>query len=322
MCKGSSIAFILILMLIATASSAQEGRGFNQLEIHPDALHYLVVGDWGQGNKRQRQVAAQMAKVSEKVGVHFIISTGDNFYPSGVTSERDTLWKYLFEDVYDAPPLNVAWYPVLGNHDYGGNADAQILYSRRSERWKMPSRFYRRLIPLKEDTLSKVMFLFIDTTPLIPSSYGRGLAVAGQDTTSQLLWITKMLEDVLVNVRWTFVVGHHPIYTAGERRDNVETTEIRRILQPLFARGRVAGYLSGHEHNLQHLTGTNGLHQFVSGAGSEARLVKPWIRRHFARADTGFMLFSVLKSKTIVQVINRKGRVLYRYRILPSATTE
>jgi tartrate-resistant acid phosphatase type 5 len=113
------------------------------------------------------------------------------------------------------------------------------------------------------------------------------------------------------------VIGHHPVYTAGERSNNPETALIRSVLQPLFDRYNVTAYLSGHEHNLQHLRGSEGLHQFVSGAGSESRLTNPFVPRRFARAAPGFMLVSVLKSQVIVQFISRSGRVLYRYRILP-----
>lgn len=297
---------------------AQEGRGSNAIEIHPDALHFLVVGDWGQGNKRQRDVAAQMAAISEKVGVDFIITTGDNFYPSGVTSEHDSLWRSVFEKVYDAPSLQVPWYPVLGNHDYGGDPDAQVRYAEKSKRWKMPSRFYHTAVPLQDDPTRKVMFVFIDTTPLIPSNYGgSGLAVNGQDTTAQLSWIKNTLSNVSADVRWTFVIGHHPVYTAGERRDNLETFELRRVLEPLFERYDISAYLSGHEHNLQHLTGADGLQQFISGAGSEARRIKPFAPRRFARAASGFILFSVQETKAVVQIINRQGKVLYRYRISP-----
>jgi tartrate-resistant acid phosphatase type 5 len=308
---------LLIVLLTTPSLYAQEGRGKDRIEVYPEALHYLVVGDWGQGTRRQREVAVQMAKVSEQVGVDFIVTTGDNFYPSGVSSTRDSLWKTAFEDVYAASSLKVPWYPVLGNHDYGGDPDAQVMYSKVSDRWKMPSRYYRMIFPLKNDTTSSLMLLFIDTTPLIPGYYGHGLAVDGYDTTAQIKWIGKMLEDLPSHVKWTFVIGHHPIYTAGERRDNVETEEIRRILKPLFERSGITGYLAGHEHNLQHLVDANGVHQFVSGGGSEARLIKPFVPRRFARAASGFILFSVLKNKVVAQVINRRGRVLYRYAFVP-----
>ena len=311
-----AVRLSIILVFSGSVLSAQEPRRQIRLQHYPEALNYLVIGDWGLGNSRQREVAAQMARVAQQVDVDFIITTGDNFYPSGVTSERDTLWKTAFEDVYDSPSLHVPWYPVLGNHDYGTNPDAQIRYTDVSDRWEMPSRYYKKIFPVPKDSTTKVMFLFIDTAPLIPGNYEKNLAVNGNDTTAQLSWIKKSLSEVPSDVKWIYVVGHHPVYTAGERSGTSETRYTRSVLQPLFSRYTVDAYLSGHEHNLQVLRGSDGLHQFISGGGFDTRLVNPFVRRFFAKSAFGFMLFSVLKDKTLVQIINRKGRVLYRYEIL------
>lgn len=72
-----------------------------------------------------------------------MISTGDNFYESGVDSISDDKWQTTFEAIYDAPALQVPWYAVLGNHDYGGSAQAQIDYSKKSRRWTMPDRYFQ-----------------------------------------------------------------------------------------------------------------------------------------------------------------------------------
>ena len=304
--------FTIVLSIVVLILFSYDTCGQLRLKQYPDALNYLVIGDWGLGNARQREVAAQMAKVAQQVDAKFVITTGDNFYPSGVTSEQDTLWKTVFEEVYDSRSLQVPWYPVLGNHDYGTNPDAQVKYTDVSDRWEMPSRYYSKVFSLPKDTTEKIMFLFIDTAPLIPRNYGKNLSVDGSDTTAQLKWIKKSLASVPPGVKWTFVVGHHPVYTAGERSGSSETEYTRSVLLPLFSRYKVDAYLSGHEHNLQILR-RGGLNQFISGGGSDTRLINPFARRYFAKSAFGFMLFSVRKDKTIVQIINRKGRVLYRY---------
>ena len=43
-----------------------------------------------------------MGKTATEIKSQFTIATGDNFYPSGVISEWDPLWKYSFEDIYTA----------------------------------------------------------------------------------------------------------------------------------------------------------------------------------------------------------------------------
>ena len=66
------------------------------------------------------------------MGTQFIISTGDNFYESGVDSVENSQWKTSYENVYSGKGLQKNWCVVLGNHDYSGNSNAQITYSQKS----------------------------------------------------------------------------------------------------------------------------------------------------------------------------------------------
>ena len=101
----------------------------------PVGLNFVVFGDWGrQGEQDQVEVAAQMASAAKATGAKFIISVGDNFYEDGVASTDDPHWRKSFEEVYQAPSLQVPWYAILGNHDYHGNCEAQIAYSKINPR--------------------------------------------------------------------------------------------------------------------------------------------------------------------------------------------
>ena len=51
----------------------------------------------------------------------FIISTGDNFYPQGVTSPTDARFDSSWKNVYNQPSLvDKTWYQSIGNHDHDG----------------------------------------------------------------------------------------------------------------------------------------------------------------------------------------------------------
>ena len=123
-------------IILGAAAAALAPNAFAQT----GDLHFLVVGDWGQASEPQRQVAGAMAQVAGQGGARFVISTGDNFYPRGVGSVSDPQFRDAFEEVYAAPSLQAPWYVVLGNHDYEGSPNAEIAYSSRSPRWRMPAR--------------------------------------------------------------------------------------------------------------------------------------------------------------------------------------
>ena len=110
----------------------------------------LQVGDWGRdGHYNQSLVAAAMGQLGAVQKPRFVISVGDNFYESGLTSTEDSQFATSFTNVYSHPSLQaraiscrqscctvidsglnvtqsltdmklqVPFYAVLGNHDYG-----------------------------------------------------------------------------------------------------------------------------------------------------------------------------------------------------------
>ena len=281
----------------------------------PGALNFMAMGDWGRnGADHQKEVAVQMGKTASQIKAQFIIATGDNFYPSGVISQWDPLFKYSFEDIYTAFSLQWDWYPVLGNHDYKSNPDAQVAYSKISRRWKMPARYYSKLISIPGDTASKILILFIDTNPLIPEFYSNkeyGPNAKKADSAKQKKWIAKELSNTSPDIKWKIVVGHHPMFTGGSRTDGYDTKAIRKTLKPLLDKYGVDVYLAGHEHNLQHLVADGKTQHFISGAASEKTTVRLIPESKMAASEYGFMIFSVTGKQMQVQTINSNGKIIY-----------
>lgn len=308
---------IIGFIIYACVSLAQTTKKVApKLEVNPDAVNFIVMGDWGRnGEDHQKPVAAQMGKTATAASVDFIISTGDNFYPLGVISEFDPSWKYSFEDIYTAFSLQWDWYPVLGNHDYGSNPDAQVAYSKISRRWRMPSRYYSKKFNLNGDSTQQLLIAFIDTNPFLKDFYKNanyGPNVKSQDSTAQKLWLKNVLSDPSPNVKWKLIVGHHPMFTGSDkRREGYDTRNIRASLKKLMEENNVDAYLAGHDHSLQHIV-VDGLDHFVSGAASEATQVGMLPQSKFAVSKYGFMLFSALPDKIVVQAIDESGAVLYR----------
>lgn len=279
-------------------------------------LNFIVMGDWGRnGADHQKEVARQMDITATTYNTQFIISTGDNFYPSGVISEWDPLWRYSFEDIYTGFHLQWDWYPVLGNHDYKSDPDAQVRYSKISRRWKMPARYYSKKFYINADTTQAVLIAFIDTNTLIPLFYTNreyGPNVRNQDTVKQKKWLEKVLGDPSPNIKWKIVVGHHPMYSGGGRTETYDTKAIRNWLNPVFEKYKVDVYLSGHEHSLQYMGPVGKTHHFISGAASEKTPARLIGISKFSAAEYGFMLFSIKGQQLSMQTIDHTGKVIYQ----------
>src|ERR1700761_7560056 len=128
------------------------------------ALTFLAVGDWGRdGAFHQQDVADRMGETASQIGARFVISVGDNFYEDGVRGVDDPIWKTSFEDVYRAPSLQVPWYVALGNHDYHGNSQAQLDYSAKSRRWRLPARWHAFEQTAPDG--ATIAFFALDTSP-------------------------------------------------------------------------------------------------------------------------------------------------------------
>lgn len=304
--------------MAAEAETHLEGEDLSPATAMKDdyPLHFVAIGDWGRtGADHQLQVARQMGKWTTDHPNDFILSLGDNFYPKGVVSENDPLWHYSFENIYTDFSLQDDWYPILGNHDYQSDPDAQVRYSKVSRRWNMPARYYSKEVDLGGSNGDQVLMIFIDTCPLIPEFHNNPKYapwVDNQHPEKQLAWIEETLKKAGSQVKWKMVIGHHPIYTVGPRIKNYDTLALRKALKDIFERNKVDVYLSGHDHSLQHLKPEGFTHQFISGAGSEVTPVTSGIAySKFEAAAHGFMYFSVDKNRLNAQVIHHSGEVLY-----------
>ena len=296
--------------------SGYRGGYIKNLKVPDNALNFLVIGDWGRcGEFYQKEVAAQMAKAAVSGDAAFIISTGDNFYPKGVASINDPLWENSYEDIYHQFSLHNDWYVVLGNHDYRLNPQAEVDYTKKSARWNMPSRYYAIKKNIDDDTTQKVLFVFIDTNPLIDKYYSDpdySRQVREQDSTLQKQWLIRTLSDPDPSIRWRFVVGHHPLYTSGKRIKSAETLQFRKSMEGVFIKYKVDAYFCGHEHQLEYIKPEGATHHFISGSGSEVRDVKGSLPESiFKASEHGFILFSVTSKSLKLQAINWEGKILH-----------
>ncbi|GFD89036.1 acid phosphatase [Tenacibaculum sp. KUL152] len=318
------IAFALSLCISSFAHSEIQSKTkithdyYNQnkianLQIPDNATSFLTLGDWGRnGHFYQKEVAKWLDIASYQLDAEFIATTGDNFYDNGVASVDDPYWVSSFEAVYHHPHLFIDWHPVLGNHDYRGNWQAQIDYSNKSRRWQMPHQYYSKTLTLENgDT---VLVVFTDTSPLNPdyANEEKYKEAYAQGSKTQLAWLHNVLSDS--SHKWKIVIGHHPLYSSSKRYG--KTDAIRRVLEPVLHQHNVDVYIAGHEHDLQHnqLAGDKLVH-IVSGGGSEVRPVDAYPFTRFAKSTGGFVAVSVSANRLTLNFVDHKGTLVYSYSI-------
>lgn len=306
------IAWFIIVVIASCGKSRVVSNPWDSTASSKDSISFIVVGDWGRfGGEYQQAVANQMNNYAINHSIQFIVTTGDNFYESGVVSTTDPHWKGSFEDIYNKPGQQLPWYVILGNHDYRGNPAAEILYATSSSRWKMPARYYA--LKKNIDPSTTALLVFTDTSPFVNEYYGAGMSdLERQDTASQIQWITNTLEGS--NDEWKLVFGHHPVFSVGAHGN---TGELVQRFRPLFIQTATDFYISGHDHSLQQLQDPQSkIEYLVSGAGSESTSVNPDINTHFARAVPGFLVMTLYARKAQYYFYDYKGVLLYRRQVM------
>jgi len=234
-------------------------------------LRFIAMGDAGEGNDGQYNVAAAIEAVcADKGGCEFVLYLGDNFYDDGVSSVEDDQFQSKFEQPY--ADLSMPFYVIMGNHDYGelslafDKLEYEVEYTDYSDKWFMPNNLYT--VTGYDD----VDFFMMDTT-LLMWNFG-GAKEDQQD------WLDA--EVAASDKRWKIAMAHHPYLSNGAHGNagNYEGlpfppqaagTTVKEVLDESVC-DKVDLYLSGHDHNRQWNVGTCGgqereTHFIVTGAG-------------------------------------------------------
>jgi len=227
-----------------------------------------VIGDWGDPTRNVKRVAATMASRASALKPEFVITVGDNFYWSGVSSTRDPQFKTKWKDVFlRHKALRIPWQVCLGNHDYDGNAQAQIAFTTCSRNprglWQCPAANYSFSRSLPGG--GTVDFSVLDT-------------VACQYDDINRVWClrdhVRRLHDNFFTSKatWKLVFGHHPMYNKGERH-STEGHLLREGcgLEKALVESGAHAYFSGHEHIFQHHH-CQGIGHYGCGASGAAYL--------------------------------------------------
>lgn len=280
------------------------------------SLGFIIVSDeGGLASADQKAVAAAMAREAERIKAQFVVTGGDNYHENGIATATDPRWKSEFEDVYSFSALQIPWYPSLGNHDNRGNVDGEIEHSKLSVRWKLPARYYAQEERIDDST--SVLIVHLDTSPFItqyraePDEYH----MKGLETKPQLVWLDSIL--TATHVRWSIVVGHHPIYSAASKHG--DTKELMDQVLPILRKHNVPLYVSGHDHILQHLKHDK-MDFVICGGGAKHREPDQRDDVAFGAGSLGFVSVTLTAQDLRLTFLDSKNTVLHTVQIAASGS--
>ena len=232
----------MLLMISCTMIAIESTPIQTNVSLSHAHLRFVALGDWGSDHSSQRDDAEAIGEFCDHINrCDFILSTGDNFYSTGVTSADSERFQSTWSDVYTHPALeSLTWYMTAGNHDHGNGADDgrewfQVEHSKLDPKWYFPDLVYSFKMQAGN---SVVKFVSFDTESIRHGT---------NNPDDMLNALDKELKDP--DADWKVVFGHHPCYSAG---NYAGSGTMRDRVLPIMKSNNVDIYLTGHEHNLEH----------------------------------------------------------------------
>lgn len=207
-----------------------------------------------------------------------IILCGDNYYDNYNKEDIFDIEKKLFTN-YNINKNNIL--SILGNHDYYICPEELV----KNNIFNIKDWYYTH------DYGNGIKLFFIDTVLVKPDEPdifynkicdSRNLSYSSIEEAyehckklrqTMLEWLDNELNKS--KNKFNIVIGHYPIYTLGKYLDMNPT--MMYYLYPILKKNNVQVYISGHEHNSQHIIMNKErkkdykLHVFICGSAIEKR---------------------------------------------------
>ena len=244
------------------------------LPLKPDSVRFAAIGDMGNGNKEQYEVAGQMLAYRGKFPFEFVLMLGDDLIGGKEPIDYQNKFELPYKPLLDA---GVKFYAVFGNHDISNERFYKLFNMNGQEYYT-----YKK---------SNVRFFALDSNYMTPQ---------------QLSWLEKELQNS--GSDWKICYFHHPLYSSGAFHGS--STELRLLLEPLFVKYGVQVVFAGHEHVYERVKPQKGTYYFTEGASGELR--KGNLRKTDLTAigydqDRSFMLVEIAGDELYFQTISRTG---------------
>lgn len=297
---------------------------------NPGNPHMLLLGDWGADHypQQQRATAEAMKRFVDDQHVHpeAVFLLGDNWYGNMLGGLSCSRWQTDFEQMYPTSHLNCPFYAVLGNHDYEHRIDSKVelelAYSQHVKtRWTMPGRFYSFTWPERNPVIT---FLCLDTN--LPGTkddpFPWSFTMKKDHVEEQETWFRAQLAKPRTTP-FVAVVCHHPLYTNGIHKDN---HLLLKRWGDLVRQARIDFWITGHDHDLQHIEFAGHPTSFVISGGGGAELVDwttdPASRGPFGAKVLGFSDLEIVDGNVLIRHLDSNNRELHVFRKTPQGRVD
>lgn len=233
---------------------------FLNFSVVANDLKFAVIGDYGVESESSKRVASLVRSCAPD----FIITTGDNNYPTGAAETIDqnigasySPFIYPYSGQYEQPKIaeNRFW-PCLGNHDFGPDGNAKPCFDYLPS---LGGKFYY------EFRKGPVHFFALCSDRRCPDGIIPG--------SEQLLWAEKAIKAS--QAPWKIVYFHHPVYHSSVKTPDLPrwpseefSVNKERRIAPAFCDWGVDVVFNGHLHLYERLF-VDGVHYVINGAGGD-----------------------------------------------------
>jgi 3',5'-cyclic AMP phosphodiesterase CpdA len=279
------IVIITALMLFSPARSTSQVTP----PLKPDSIRMAVIGDMGTGETRQYDVARRMMEAHATFPFDFVVMLGDNIYGGSTPKDFERKFSVPYKPLLDA---GVKFYASLGNHD-NANERFYAPYNMNG------SAYYS----FKK---GNVRFFALDSNYMDPK---------------QLAWLENELKGA-GDGNWKICYFHHPLYSSGKTHGS--STDLRKLLEPLFRRYYVNVVFAGHDHVYERVKPQDGIYYFTEGSSGELRagdLNRSAITAKGYDSDNTFMVVEFAGDQMNFQTISRTGQTVDSGTIVRQAQT-
>lgn len=286
---GKSLLLLLLLVPFGFLNAPVDRTASAQSS---GVITFAAIGDYGSDDQHELDVA----NLVKSWNPEFIITLGDNNYPSGEASTIDAnIGKYYHEYIYPyrgsygpGSATNRFW-PSVGNHDWDNQIGPKL--QPYLDYFTLPGneRYY-------DIVRGPVHFFMLDSDGEEPDGY--------KSTSIQANWLKNKLATS--TAPWKVVVVHHPPFSSRTSYPN---------LQWPFQQWGASAVLAGHAHLYERVM-KNGIPFITNGLGGESTgdFFTP-IEGSVVRFGDDYGAMRITASSTLItfEFITHRGVVIDNY---------